>query len=226
MTEYGQFCPVAKATEIVGEKWTVLILRELLLGSTRFSELQKALPRISPTLLSRRLKLLEQKGLLVKKSPPGQRSAEYRLTACGRELQPLIEHLAVWGMRWARGQMSDDELDVEFLMWDLQRRLDTDLFPGGETVLCFHFDELKKHRTWWMVAREGEVDLCTENPGREVDLYINTSVRTLVEIWHGDIKLDQAKRDDKLRVHGNAPLSRSMEQWLGISPFAGVEAVL
>lgn len=226
MSEYGQFCPVAKATEIIGEKWTVLILRELLLGSTRFSELQKALSRISPTLLSRRLKLLEQKGLLVKKSPPGQRSAEYRLTACGRELQPLIEHLAVWGMRWARGQMSDDELDVEFLMWDLQRRLVTDCFPEGETVLCFNFEELQEHKTWWMVARDSEVDLCTENPGRDVDLYINTSVRTLVEIWHGDIKLGRAKRDDKLRVHGNAPLSRSMEQWLGISPFAGVESVL
>ena len=221
MTEYGQFCPVAKATEIVGEKWTVLILRELLLGSTRFGELQRALSRISPTLLSRRLKMLEQKGLLVRKSPPGQRSAEYHLTACGRELQPLIEHLAVWGMRWARGQMSDDELDVEFLMWDLQRRLKTDQFPGGETVLCFNFEELRKHKTWWMVACDGEVDLCTENPGREVDLYINTSVRTLVEIWHGDIRLSRAMRDEHLRAHGNVRLVRSMGQWLGISPYAG-----
>jgi len=221
MTEYGQFCPVAKATEIVGDKWTVLILRELLLGSTRFSELQRGLSRISPTLLSKRLKMLEHKGLLRKKSLPGQRSAEYNLTPCGRELKPLIEHLAVWGMRWARGQMSDDELDVEFLMWDLQRRLITDHFPDGETVLCFHFDELDRHKTWWMVASGAEIDLCTENPGREVDLYINTSVRTLVEVWHGDISLALARREKRLKVHGNAGLARSMKDWLGISPVAG-----
>jgi len=221
MTEYGQFCPVAKATEIVGDKWTLLILRELILGSTRFSELQRGLSRISPTLLSKRLKMLEQKGLLRKKSPPGQRSSEYHLTPCGRELQPLIEHLAVWGMRWARGQMSDDELDVEFLMWDLQRRLKTDQLPGGETVLCFHFNELDKYKTWWMVASGKDVDLCTENPGREVDLYINTSVRALVEVWHGDMSLARARREDRLKVLGDAGLARSMKEWLGISPVAG-----
>ena len=222
MKEYGQFCPVAKATEIIGEKWTVLILRELILGSTRYSELQRALSRISPTLLSRRLKMLEEKGLLVRKSLPGQRSAEYHLTACGRELQPLIEHLAVWGMRWARGQMSDSELDVEFLMWDLQRRLQTDKLPGGETVLCFSFDELKKHKTWWLLVNDGEVDLCTENPGREVDLYVNSGVRTLVEIWHGDLDLRLALREQRVRAHGNVHLVRTMAQWLGINPYADV----
>ena len=222
MKEYGQFCPVAKATEIIGEKWTVLILRELILGSTRYSELQRALSRISPTLLSRRLKMLEEKGLLVRKSLPGQRSAEYHLTACGRELQPLIEHLAVWGMRWARGQMSDSELDVEFLMWDLQRRLQTDKLPGGETVLCFSFDELEKHKTWWLLVNDGEVDLCTENPGREVDIYVNSGVRTLVEIWHGDLDLRLALREQRVRAHGNVHLVRTMPQWLGISPYADV----
>ena len=226
MKEYGQFCPVAKATEIIGEKWTVLILRELILGSTRFSELQRALSRISPTLLSRRLKMLEQKGLLVRKSLPGQRSAEYHLTACGRELQPLIEHLAVWGMRWARGQMSDSELDVEFLMWDLQRRLQTDKLPGGETVLCFSFDELKKYKTWWLLVSDGEVDLCTENPGREVDLYINSKVRTLVEIWHGDLDLGRALRENLVRAHGNVHLARTMPEWLGICLYADVRPMV
>lgn len=123
-------------------------------------------------------------------------------------------------MRWARGQMSDDELDVEFLMWDLQRRLMTDQLPDGETVLCFHFDELDKHKTWWMVASGGEVDLCTENPGREVDLYINTSVRALVEVWHGEMSLAQARRAERLRLHGDVGLARSMKDWLGISPVA------
>ncbi len=222
MAEYGQFCPVAKATDIIGERWTVLILRELLLGTTRYIDFQRGLSRISPTLLSRRLKALEEKGLIVRKRSPGQKNHEYFLTACGRELEPIIEHLAVWGMRWARGQMTDSELDVEFLMWDLQRRLQTDRLPDGETVLCFTFDELKQFKTWWLVACGEEVDLCTENPGKDVDLYINTRVRDLVEVWSGDLDLKKALRDKLVRTHGNTHLARTMPAWLGICLYADI----
>ena len=223
MSEYGQFCPVAKASDIIGERWTVLILRELLLGTTRFNDFQRALSRISPTLLSKRLKELEKKGLIVRKRSPGLERHEYQLTACGRELEPIIEHLAVWGMRWARGQMSDSELDVEFLMWDLQRRLQIDHLPNGETVLCFTFDELEKFKTWWLVAGAGEVDLCTESPGKEVDLYINTRVRTLAEVWRGDLDLKEALREKEVRAHGNMHLARTMPEWLGICLYADVK---
>ena len=225
MSEYGQFCPVAKASDILGERWTVLILRELLLGTTRFNDFQRGLSRISPTLLSKRLKGLEEKGLIVRKRSPGQERHEYQLTACGRELEPIIEHLAVWGMRWARGQMTDSELDVEFLMWDLQRRLQTDHLPNGETVLCFTFDELEEFKTWWLVACEGEVDLCTENPGKEVDLYISTGVRTLVEVWSGDLGLKRALREKLIRTQGNTHLARVMPDWLGICLYADVRPV-
>lgn len=222
MAEYGQFCPVAKATDIIGERWTVLILRELLLGTTRYNEFQRGLSRISPTLLSKRLKTLEEKGLIVRKRPPGQKNHEYYLTACGRELAPFIEHLAVWGMRWARGQLADNELDVEFLMRDLQRRLQTDRLPDGESVLCFNFDELEQFKTWWLVARGEDVDLCTENPGKEVDLYINTRVRDLVEVWSGDLGLKKAIREKLVRTHGNPHLARTMPDWLGICLYADV----
>ena len=225
MSEYGQFCPVAKASDILGERWTVLILRELLLGTTRFNDFQRGLSRISPTLLSKRLKGLEEKGLIVRKRSPGQERHEYQLTACGRELEPIIEHLAVWGMRWARGQMTDSELDVEFLMWDLQRRLQTDHLPNGETVLCFTFDELEEFKTWWLVACEGEVDLCTENPGKDVDLYISTGVRTLVEVWSGDLDLKRALREKLIRTQGNTHLARVMSDWLGICLYADVRPV-
>jgi DNA-binding HxlR family transcriptional regulator len=225
MSEYGQFCPVAKASDIIGEKWTVLILRELLLGTTRFNDFQRALSRISPTLLSKRLKGLEKRGLIVRKRSPGQERREYQLTACGRELEPIIEHLAVWGMRWARGQMSDSELDVEFLMWDLQRRLQSEHLPNGETVLCFTFDELEKFKTWWLVVCGGEVDLCTESPGKDVDLYINTRVRTLVEVWSGDLDLRKALRENLVRTHGNMHLARTMPDWLGICLYADVRPV-
>ncbi len=222
MAEYGQFCPVAKATDIIGERWTVLILRELLLGTTRYIDFQRGLSRISPTLLSKRLKALEEKGLIVRKRSPGQKNHEYFLTACGRELEPIIEHLAVWGMRWARGQMTDSELDVEFLMWDLQRRLQTDRLPDGETVLCFTFDELKQFKTWWLVACGEEVDLCTENPGKDIDLYVNTRVRDLVEVWSGDLDLKKALRDKLVRTHGNTHLARTMPAWLGICLYADI----
>jgi len=225
MPEYGQFCPVAKATDIIGERWTVLILRELLLGTTRYSDLQRGLSRISPTLLSKRLKELEKKGLIVRKRSPGQERHEYQLTACGRELEPIVKHLAVWGMRWARGQMTDSELDVEFLMWDLQRRLQTTHLPNGETVLCFIFDDLEKFKTWWLVACGEEVDLCTERPGKEVDLYINTRVRTMVEVWSGDLDLAKALREKQVRTHGNMHLARTMPDWLGICLYADVRPV-
>jgi len=225
MAEYGQFCPVAKASDIIGERWTVLILRELLLGTTRYNELLRGLARISPTLLSKRLKTLEGKGLIVRKRPSGQKSHEYYLTACGRELEPIIEHLAVWGMRWARGQLADSELDVEFLMVDLQRRLQTDRLPDGETVLCFTFNELETFKTWWMVVCGKEVDLCTENPGKEVDLYINSGVRDMVKVWRGDLTLRKALREKLVRTQGNTYLIRSMPDWLGICLYADIKPV-
>ena len=140
MSGYGQFCPVAKATELIGEKWTLLILRELLLGTTRFNDFQRAMSRLSPTLLAKRLRHLEEFGIIIRKKISGQRGYEYHLTAAGKELSPLVEILAVWGMRWARSQLNDDELDVEFLMVELQRRLMTEHLPGGQTVICIIFD--------------------------------------------------------------------------------------
>lgn len=222
MTDYGQFCPVAKATELLGEKWTLLILRELLLGSHRYNEFQRALSRISPTLLTKRLKQLEGAGIIVRKQQ-GRKGHDYFLTAAGKELAPIVEHLAIWGMRWARGQLSDDELDVEFLMWDIQRRLDTSKLPAGETVLCFIFDGLTTFKSWWLVVRDNEVDLCTENPGKDVDLYIKTTLRHLVEIWNGDIEIKAALHKELMTLQGNSQLARTLPQWLGICLYADIK---
>jgi DNA-binding HxlR family transcriptional regulator len=216
MADYGQFCPVAKATEVVGEKWTLLIIRELMLGTCRFNDFQRALSRISPTLLTKRLKHLEARGIIIKKQISGQKGYEYRLTAAGKELSPLVEMLAKWGMRWARGQMTDDELDVEFLMWDLQRRLQTEHLPAGETVVCFSFDELEQFKTWWVVVYDAKVDLCTEDPGKDVDLYINSNVRTLVEVWEGDVELTAALARRDITTHGVRALEKSLGDWLGL----------
>lgn len=222
MSGYGQFCPVAKSTELVGEKWTLLILRELLLGTTRFNDFQRALSRMSPTLLVRRLRHLEDCGVVVRKKLSGQRGYEYRLTAAGKELAPLIETLAVWGMRWARSQLADDELDVEFLMREQQRRLQTEYLPDGQTVICITFDELSVHKTWWLLVDGDDVDLCTEDPGKDVDLYINSSVRTLVEVWNGDLSIRTALANKSVKATGMRHLIRTMPDWFGICLYKDV----
>lgn len=222
MSGYGQFCPIAKATELVGEKWTLLVLRELLLGTTRFNDFQRALSRMSPTLLTKRLRQLEDCGIIIRKKLSGQKGYEYRLTAVGKELSPLIEILAVWGMRWARGQLADDELDVEFLMRELQRRLQTEHLPDGETVICLIFDELKKHKSWWLLVDGDVVDLCTENPGKDVDLYINSRVRTIVEVWEGDLDIRTALRNGSIKAHGLRHLVRTMPDWFGVCLYKDV----
>ncbi len=222
MAGYGQFCPVAKATEVIGEKWTVLVLRELLLGTTRFNDFQRAISRMSPTLLAKRLKHLEESGIVIRKKLSGQKSHEYRLTAAGKELGPLIEILAVWGMRWARGQLTEDELDVEFLMRELQRRLRTEHLPDGETVICLMFDGLTKHKTWWLLVDGDVVDLCTKDPGKDVDLYISSRVRTIVEVWEGDLDIRTALRKGSITAHGSRHLIRTMPDWFGVCLYKDV----
>lgn len=222
MSGYGQFCPIAKATELVGEKWTLLVLRELLLGTTRFNDFQRALSRMSPTLLTKRLRQLEDCGIIIRKKLSSQKGYEYRLTAAGKELSPVIEVLAVWGMRWTRGRLTDDELDVEFLMRELQRRLRTEHLPDGETVICFIFDELKKHKTWWLLVDGDVVDLCTENPGKDVDLYVNSRVRTIVEVWEGDLDIRTALRNGSIKAHGLRHLIHTMPDWFGVCLYKDV----
>ncbi len=222
MKGYGQFCPMAKATELIGERWTLLVLRELFLGTTRFNDFQRAISRMSPTLLAKRLRHLEECGIIIRKKLSGQKGYEYRLTVAGKELAPLIEVLSVWGMRWARGQLTDDELDVEFLMRELQRRLQTEHLPDGETVICLMFDKLTKHKTWWLLVDGDVVDLCTEDPGKDVDVYINSSVRTIVEVWEGDLDMRTALRNGSVKAHGLRHLTRTMPDWFGVCLYKDV----
>jgi DNA-binding HxlR family transcriptional regulator len=217
MLKYGQFCPIAKASEVLGEKWTVLIVRELLLGTKRFNDFQRALSLISPTVLAKRLKSLEELGLVFRKTVPGGRSTEYHLTPAGKELNPVIEALAVWGMRWARGHMEESELDVELLMWDVRRRIDHDALPGGQAVIHFSFPGLKSYRDWWVVVDGSGVDLCTNNPGKDVDLHVVSDPRTLIEVWMGDTTLNQAKSSGKLQVTGSTLYARTMKNWFMLS---------
>ncbi len=214
----GSLCPAVKASDIVGDKWTLLILRELFFGTSRYNEFQRAMPRISPTVLSKRLKQLEINGLIVRKAVAGQKSTEYRLTKCGKELAPVIDGLAVWGLRWARDQLCDADLDAGSFMWDFHRTLNVTELPEGETVFCVILDNKK----WWLIASEKVVELCNDDPGREVDLYLAASLTTIAELWMGDASIASAIKEKRLTLSGSAHLSKTITHWFPKSHYAEV----
>ena len=220
---YGQLCPVSKAAEVLGERWTILIVRELLLGTSRYTDFQRALSQISPTLLTKRLNQLLDWGLIIRKTPEGQAHAEYHLTPAGRELQPIILGLGEWGMRWARGQMADKELDVQMLMYDYCRRIDNRHLPPGRRVIEFTFPGLPKFARWWMVIEpDGARELCVHPPGKTVDLLIRSDLRTIAEIWAGDTDILTAKRAGRLRVSGQPEMIKTLAMWLRPSLLAHI----
>ncbi len=221
--KYGQFCPVAKSAEILGNTWSLLIVRELLLGNSRFSSLQKGMPRISPTVLNTRLKELEANGVIAKRPISGQRGYEYHLTPAGKELAPVIEALVIWGMRWARDELRSDEMDVAFLMFDVERNLVSDELPGGESVLCFQFPDLGEYQKWWIVCDGDKRDLCYEDPGKDVSAYITSASHDLVGIWMGDIPLTAAMSDERLTVLGDQLICNRFKKWFPLSSAAHIE---
>jgi DNA-binding HxlR family transcriptional regulator len=218
---YGQFCPVAMAAEIVCSRWTPLILRELLCGSTRFNDLRRGVPRMSPTLLSKRLKELEQAGV-VETRPTGQPGiVEYHLTEAGRDLRSIVMSLGIWGQRWVQTQSSLKNLDPSLLMWDMRRNLDLTPMPPRRSTIQFHFPELPASREfYWLVIDKGLVDVCQIDPGYEVDLFVECSLRTMTAIWMGLTSIHAEMDAGRLELSGDQTLARSMQQWLGLSPFA------
>jgi DNA-binding HxlR family transcriptional regulator len=220
MSKYGQFCPIAKAAEVLGERWTLLIVRELLLGSTRFNELQRALSHMSPSLLTKRLEELQQADLIVKQKTRGQIFATYHLTPEGRQLSPVIEALAAWGMRSVRAGIDRSDLDAEFLMWDIRRRIDTEQLPSKHCVLGFHFSDQKRLRDWWLVVDDADVDLCTREPGRDADLHVVAELRTLVDVWMGNLSISAARNSQKLKLIGSSAVGRHFNKWFTLSAMA------
>lgn len=220
--EYGQFCPIAKALEVLGERWTILIVREMLMGASRFNELQRGLNLISPTILTKRLNDLTDAGVVLRKKIPGQRGYEYFLTEMGKELMPVVKSVGDWGMRWARGKMDDSDLDLELLMLYLQRSVRPDKLPGNETVIRFKFIDIKKFNEWWLVASDSNVDVCVRDPGKDVDIYFTTDLRTMIQLWMGDISYKKTLSDGRLKLVGPSALTRDINSWLTPSTFAGI----
>jgi len=228
MTEgtYNQFCPVAMAAEILCTRWTMVLLREFVAGSKRFNELRRGVPRMSPALLSKRLKDLEQAGIVTRKRVPSEHDVfDYNLTEAGRELAPVIGAIGSWGQAWITTKSALENLDPNLLMWDMRRNIDPRPMLKRRNVIQIIFNNLPAaRRNWWLIVDPGEVtDLCSVDPGFDVDLYISTDLRTMTEIWMGYTPLARAKSSGRLTITGNRQLETAMKSWLTLSPFAGVE---
>jgi DNA-binding HxlR family transcriptional regulator len=221
---YSQFCPVAMAAELLCTRWTMVLLRELVAGSTRFNDLRRGVPKMSPTLLSQRLKELEAAGIVERRALDSEKGVfEYHMTASGNDLRPVVEAMGFWGQKWIEARLSLRNLDPSLLMWDMRRNLNPTPLPEGRTVIQFLYRELPiARRCWWLVVeRHGEVDLCSSDPGFDVDLYVATDLQTMTAIWMGLTTVEKERK--KLALTGNPDIARQMQAWLGLSPFA-VEA--
>jgi DNA-binding HxlR family transcriptional regulator len=218
---YKQFCPVAMASELLCTRWTMVLLRELVAGSTRFNDLRRGVPKMSPTLLSQRLKELEAAGVIERRALKAEKGVfEYRMTEAGKDLRPIVEAMGFWGQKWVEARRSLKNLDPSLLMWDMRRNLNPTPLPDRRTVIEFLYPQLPvSTRFWWLVVeRQGEVDLCWSDPGFDVDLYVSTDLRTMTAIWMGLTTV--AKESEKIILTGDQDIARKMQTWLGLSPFA------
>lgn len=219
---YGQYCPLAKAAEVVAERWTPLVIRELIAGSHHFNDLRKGVPRMSPSLLSKRLTELEDAGVIVRTRQPGKKGFAYHLTAAGRDLAPILEALGRWGQKYVQHEIERDDLDPDLLMWDLRRSVDRAAVPAGKR-LTVQFDvsgvPSKKSR-WWLVFDRGEVDLCLTPPGYEVDLFVASSIKSLTHVWMGLTPLPAALRSADVRLSGAREAVRGFRKWFKLNAYA------
>ena len=220
---YKQFCPVAMAAEVLCTRWTVVLLRELVAGSTRFNDLRRGVPRMSSALLSQRLKDLEAAGIVERRRIEGkQKTHEYHLTDAGKDLRSVVETIGIWGQRWVDSDLSLDTLDPSLLMWDMRRNLNTSPLPKKRSVIEFLYSDLpsSKKRWWLIVEPTGTVDLCSVDPGFDVDLIVETKLRAMTSIWMGLSTVKSEQNNKTLTLDGDRKLASQMQKWLGLSPFA------
>ncbi|SFB10272.1 transcriptional regulator, HxlR family [Poseidonocella pacifica] len=217
---YNQFCPIAKAAEILGERWTILILREVLMGGRRFSTLQRGLGDISPALLTKRLKQLEEQNMVIRRRIPGQKGYEYFPTEACESLLPVLFALGEWGIIWAKNTILDQDFDVEFLMLYLERSIDRKKIKGQETIIKFRFSDLEEQRDWWLVVSPEKSEVCIKDPGKDINVYFNCTVQTLSDIWMGDRTYRDAIKNGDLIMDGDPSLTRTVTSWLRPGVFA------
>lgn len=228
MYRYGQFCPIAVACEILAERWTPLILRELMMGKCHFNELRRGLPLISRTLLVQRLRELEAAGLVMRQPKAAGRGFEYRLTPAGQGTRSLIMQLGQWGREWVYPEVMKRDLDPGLLMWDIHQRLHTDALPAKRTVVQFDLYGFPRSlppasramKRWWLVLEKPEVQLCLTDPGYEVNMVVKADLYALTRVWMGELKFKEAQRAGDITLLGPPALAKGFSAWLRLSVFA------
>lgn len=220
---YGQFCPVSMASEVFCTRWTPLVMRELLCGSTRFNDIRKGVPKMSPSLLSKRLKELELAGVICTvESDRG--SPEYHLTRAGEELRPLIIGIGNWGHRWIESRLSLRNLDPSLLMWDIRRNFDPEPKPASRCTIQFLYPELSEsQRHWWLVVDKDGTDLCRTDPGFDIDILVTAELRAMTSVWMGLSKLSDEIDAGAVQIDATPKLEARLRSWLKLSIFAPQE---
>jgi len=219
MASYRQYCPVARASEIIADRWTPLVIRELLAGSRHFNEIERGLPGISRTLLVGRLRLLEDAGVLLRRTGPQRNISEYELTEAGRDLGTVLDRLGAWGVRWAFGDPKPQELDPVLLVWKMHQRIRRDRLPPARTTVEFDFRG-RSGRRLWLVLEPREVSVCVKPPGFDPDLIVRADLSDFYRVWLGEIDYDAAVRSGTVTIDGPLALAREFPRWLAWSPMA------
>lgn len=223
MEGYGQFCPVSLAAETFARRWTPLIVRELLAGSTRFNDLRRGIPNISASVLSRRLDELAIAGIIERHRD--ENGMRYALTTAGEELRPVVEQLGVWGRRWLPTDYREQDLDPRLLVWDIHRNLRLDDVPR-RTVIELHFpDAPTAYRAYWLIVTPDSAEVCLTHPGGDIDLHLSSDVRTLTNIWMGNTTWTSALRAGTLKLAGHPELRHALPRWLKLNVFAPVKPI-
>jgi len=217
---YGQFCPVAMAAELLATRWTLVVLGEMLSGSTRFNEIRRGVPRMSTALLSKRLRELERAGVIL------HRGGEYVLTPSGRDLAPIVQGLGRWALKWVDSDCTLGNLDVRLLMWNMRRNLRPDPMPDRRVIVEFRYPEIPEDqgRYWLIIAPGQAVDLCSLDPGHDIDLLVIADLRAMTSAWMGLSDFEPELRAGRIALNGDTGLSRSFSSWIGRSGLAGAVA--
>ena len=220
---YGQFCPIARAAELLTTRWTPLVVRELYFGGARYADLRRGLPRMSSALLSQRLKELEHNGIVRCERTEGATGPVYGLTEAGLALFPVLESMGRWAQAHSRNDMTKDEnLDPDLLMWNIRRRVTGEGIPQDRPfVVSFHFLGVPSKRSWfWLLFRDGEVEICIRNPSYEISLAVTAHIRTMTQVWLGHLSLDQAIRKRAVLLDGDRTHVRAFSRWFSLSALA------
>jgi DNA-binding HxlR family transcriptional regulator len=220
MYQYGQYCPIARAAEILGDRWTLLIVRDLLLGVRHFNDLERGLPGISRSVLSERLHRLERMGLLEKRTTHnGRRTTEYVLTEAGRELQPVIDSLLDWGATWAFGGPRTEELDPILLLWWMHDRVIMEHLPDQRILIQFDFYG-QRRKTFWLLIADDDVSVCLTHPGFEVNVIVTADLSVFFQLWLGRISYREAISEHGVRIDATPAHVRAFHKWFSWSPAA------